>query len=85
MPTNKRKATKKGARKSTKDLTLSAWRKTYESHTAEYLEAVRAVIKAADKVEAAKKKMNDAMAESAAAGGAFQEALEELKRVADYR
>jgi 1,4-dihydroxy-2-naphthoyl-CoA synthase len=79
------KKAKKAARKSTKDLTLSVWRKTYEAHTAEYLEAVNAVIKAADRVEAAKKMMNDAMAESAAAGRAFQEALEELKRVADYR
>ena len=79
------KKAKKATRKSTKDPTLSAWRKPYEAHTAEYLKAVKAVIEAADRVEAAKRKMNDAMAESAAAGRAFQEALEELKRVADYR
>ena len=79
------KKPKKAARKSTKDLTLSVWRKTYESHTAEYLEAVHAVIEAADKVEAARKKVNDALAESAAAGKAFEHAIEELKRVADYR
>lgn len=78
------KRTKKAGRKSTKDLTLSVWRKTYEAHTAEYLKAVHAVIEAADRVETAKQKVTDALAESAAAGKAFQDALEELKRVADY-
>jgi hypothetical protein len=77
------KKAKKATRKSTKDPMLSAWRKTYERHTTEYLEAVRAVIEAADKAAEAKRKVNEALSESVAADKAFQAALENLKRVAD--